>query len=76
MLALLFFAGNGAAAGMDFDGIVAGLKRQGQRKIAKKWRSREIARKTAQFAEKSGGFYKRGCQEKTLLLTCRGKIFF
>ena len=23
-----------------------------------------------------GGFYKRGCQEKTLLLTCRGKIFF
>jgi hypothetical protein len=22
------------------------------------------------------GFYKRGCQEKTLLLTCRGKIFF
>jgi hypothetical protein len=41
VLALHFFAGNGAAAGMDFDGIVAGLERQGQRKIAKKWESIE-----------------------------------
>jgi hypothetical protein len=41
MLALLFSTGNGAAAGMDFDGIVAGLERQGQRKIAKKWESIE-----------------------------------
>jgi transposase-like protein len=23
-----------------------------------------------------GGFYKRGCQVKTLLLTCRGRDFF
>jgi hypothetical protein len=23
-----------------------------------------------------GGFYKRGCQEKTLHLICRGRIFF
>jgi hypothetical protein len=38
MLALLFFTRNGAAAGMDFDGIVAGLERQCQRKTAKKWR--------------------------------------
>jgi hypothetical protein len=27
MRALLFLAGNGAAAGLDFDGIVAGLGR-------------------------------------------------
>jgi hypothetical protein len=38
MLALPFSTGNGAAAGMDFDGIVAGLDRQRQGKIAKKWR--------------------------------------
>ena len=27
-------------------------------------------------AFKSGGFYKRGCQEKTLHPICRGKVFF